>query len=168
MIFRWVSSYLPFSRSTQKMMLDISIKSFFYSLAIPLQRRRFRRDKQTQWWTEGRRMQPPVAWWWSDACKDSRWEVFGNMMSMLKARPKKDDRDCVNVNVRKSKPISFLTLWHFSELVSHAKVTSTNFSALSSSWNMSVKLLKEINTNQLNFVKHSKFEFNALLIIVPS
>lgn len=35
-----------------------------------------------------------------------------------------------------------LTLWHFSKLRSHANVTSTNFSVLSSSWNMSVRLLK--------------------------
>lgn len=42
----------------------------------------------------------------------------------------------------------FLTLWHFSEFSSHARVTSTNFSVLRSSWNMSVRLLQR-NRNEL-------------------
>lgn len=90
MIFRRASSSLPFSRSTHGMMLYISIKSWFYSLVVPLRKRQFRRDKQTRWWTEDRRMQLLAAWWWSDACMDSRWEVFESKMNMLRVRPKRD------------------------------------------------------------------------------
>lgn len=152
----------PFSRSTyggpRYSSGDSLNQCVIYSLAIPLLTRRSRRDKQTRWWTEGRRTRLQVAWWWSGVCRDSRWGAFGKMWSRLTARPTKQMNEHHQQWWLLPNPMRILTLWHFSELSSHAKVTSTNFSALRSSWNMSVRLLKESENHE-----NSSSNFDSIL-----